>query len=132
MRQMDGGRHVPTLVAILSDPDPTFRVDTVNTLGALGDAAFRSCDALCTLLLDLEGQPDEVRIAAAQALGRIDDVRHRLETCVDVRPAAEIGPVIDALIVALCNDPHASVRVFAMEALRKITEGAWRLSKAHL
>lgn len=123
--------YLNELVHLLSDAVPSVRMAAAVALGQVGPSATRACPRLVQLL----GSVDEavpLREAAAVALGAIDDVVARAVERTDRQPREHIAPVIDALVCA-CADAAVPdvVRLAAMIALRRVVQGAWRLSSSH-
>lgn len=84
-----GTETVPALIARLGDPDPTLRISAAIALESLGSAAQPAIPALKGLLSDHgSGRPivmgrgnekEEVCVAAARALSRIQSAAGRIE-----------------------------------------------------
>ncbi|MGH7254603.1 MAG: HEAT repeat domain-containing protein [Nitrospirales bacterium] len=88
----------PALVEHLSDPDPLVRRDSAWALGALGEAALDV--AALPLLARLDDPVEEVKTAAAQALGRMGPTQTMVE-----------------LLIEALHHPEATTRREAAQAL---------------
>jgi hypothetical protein len=123
--------YLSALVELLSDDVLSVRMAAAVALGQVGPSADRACVRLVELLRS-SAESDALREAAAIALGAIDDVQARAEERIDKQARAHVEPVIDAL-VAVCASAVApdAVRLAAMTALRRVVQGAWRLSSIH-
>ena len=124
--------YLAALVELLSDDVPSVRMAAAVALGQVGPSADRACVRLVELLRS-SAESDALREAAAVALGAIDDVEARAEERIDKQSRAHIEPVIGAL-VAVCASTVApdAVRLAAMAALRRVVQGAWRLSSGQV
>ena len=129
---------VANLAVFLSDRDVHLRTSSAEMLGLLGAGGKTAVAKLTTVLTDSE---DEVRLAAAVALWRIEQHPFALTTASEMlrsprartREAAAVelggvfGPDAKATIPELVKrlfDPFSSVRSAASEALGRIGPGA--------
>ncbi len=122
--------HLDSLVRLLRDDVPAVRLAAAIALGQVGTSADRACIELVALLRATP-EDDLLRLAAAKALGLIDNVTAREKDRWDVQQQEHIEPIIDALVATVCDDSAPGVRTEAMRALHSIVCGAWRLSSAH-
>lgn len=91
---------VPSLVAVLADPDETVRVTAIRSLGQIGDRK-----ALPALIGCADDPLTSVRLALCQALGQLAD------------------PTAIPALTRLLHDPDETIRLGAARALGKVEGG---------
>jgi HEAT repeat protein len=102
---------VPGLAAALKDPDVTVRATAAGALAEIGPVAG---DAIPALVAALKDSDIDVRGGAAYALG---EICVRLDSIDDARRNRS---AITALSQVLKDDPEASVRTAAADAIGKL------------
>lgn len=99
---------VPLLFIFRHDPDPEVRAAAVQALSLLGKASSEE------LALAIESEAESVRIAAANALGRLP------------------GPIAVKALERVLHDKNLRVRVEAVRSLRLLGDPGMEVLKRHM